>query len=123
MVFAQTILKCIDNSGGLLVKCLKVLGKSPKSKGFPGDYVIVSIKTCRANKKVRRGEIYKAILVRVGYRIKRNSDITVQCSSCGVVLLSRRREALLGSRILGPVMEELRIKNHLKIISMAPAII
>lgn len=59
MVFTQTILKCIDNSGALLVKCLKILGKAPKCKGFPGDYVIVSIQTSKPNKKVKKGEIYK----------------------------------------------------------------
>lgn len=59
MVVTQTILKCIDNSGALLVKCLRILGKAPKSKGFPGDYVIVSVKTLKPNKKVKKGEIYK----------------------------------------------------------------
>lgn len=59
MVFTQTILKCIDNSGALLVKCLRILGKSSKAKGFPGDYIIVSIQTSKPNKKVKKGEIYK----------------------------------------------------------------
>jgi large subunit ribosomal protein L14 len=59
MVFCHTILKCIDNSGALLVKCLKILGKSSKCRGFPGDYIIVSIKSHKPNKKVKKGEIYK----------------------------------------------------------------
>ena len=53
MVFTQTILKCADNSGALLVKCLRVLGKSPRCRGFPGDYVIVSIKTHKPRRKVK----------------------------------------------------------------------
>lgn len=59
MVFTHTILKCIDNSGALLVKCLKILGKSSKCRGYPGDYIIISIKTHKPNKKVKKGEIYK----------------------------------------------------------------
>lgn len=59
MVYTQTILKCIDNSGALLVKCLKILGKSTNRRGFPGDYVVVSIQTFRPHKKVKKGEIYK----------------------------------------------------------------
>lgn len=90
MVFTQTILKCIDNSGALTVKCLKILGKSIKSRGFPGDYVIVSIKTYKPNKKVKKGEIYKGVLARVSYRIKRQGNITLQCYSNAVILLNKR---------------------------------
>jgi len=122
MVFTQTILKCADNSGALLVKCLRVLGKSPRCRGFPGDYVIVSIKTHKPRRKVKKGEVYKAVLVRVGYRIKRPGNITVQCSTCAVVLLNKR-ELPLGSRILGAVMKELRLKHHYKILNLAPAVI
>ena len=59
MVFINTVLKCIDNSGALLVKFLKILNKSSKCKGFPGDYIIVSIKSHKPNKKVKKGEVYK----------------------------------------------------------------
>lgn len=122
MVFTQTILKCIDNSGALLVKCLRILGKSPRCRGFPGDFIIISIKTHRPHKKVKRGEVYKAVLARVGYRIPRQGNITVQCNSCAVVILNKR-ELPLGSRVLGPVMRELRDKKHYKILSLAPAVI
>lgn len=122
MVYTQTYLKCIDNSGALIVKCLRILGKSPRAKGFPGDYVIVSIKTHRPHRKVKKGEIYKGVLSRVGYKIKRDSNTTVQCTSSAVVLLNKR-ELPLGSRVLEPVMRELRFKRHYKILSMAPAVI
>ena len=122
MVFTQTVLKCIDNSGAILVKCLRILGKSPKSRGFPGDFIIISIKTHKANRKVKRGEVYKAVLARVGYRIKRDGGLIVKCSSCAVVILNKR-ELPLGSRVLGPVMRELREKEHFKILSLAPAVI
>lgn len=122
MVFTQTVLKCIDNSGALLVKCLRILGKSPRCRGFPGDFIIISIKTHRPHKKVKRGEVYKAVLARVGYRIPRQGNITVQCSSCAVVILNKR-ELPLGSRVLGPVMRELRDNKHYKILSLAPAVI
>jgi len=122
MVFTSTILRCIDNSGALTAKCLKILGKSPKSQGYPGDYIIVSIKTYRPNKKVKRGEIYKGVLSRVSYKIKRYGQIRVQCTTNAVVLLNTR-ELPLGSRVLQPVMRELRIKKHFKILSLAAVVI
>lgn len=122
MVFTQTTLQCIDNSGALIVKCLRILGKSPRARGFPGDFIIVSIKTHRPHKKVKRGEIYKGVLARVCYRVKRYGNLTVQCTSAAVVLLNKR-ELPLGSRVLGPVMRELRFKKHFKILNLAPAVI
>ena len=122
MVFTQTVLKCVDNSGALLVKCIRVLGKAPRCRGFPGDFVIISIKTHRAHKKVKKGEVYKAILARVGYRIPRHGNITVQCTSCAAVILNKR-EMPLGSRVLSPVMRELRENQHYKVLGLAPAVI
>ena len=90
MVYNQTLLKCIDNSGALTVKCLKILGKSSKAKGFPGDYVIVSIKTYKPHKKVKKGEVYKGVLARVSYKINRHGNINLQCTSNAVILLNKR---------------------------------
>lgn len=122
MVFSSTILKCIDNSGALLVKCLRILGKSSKSKGYPGDYIIVSIKSHKPNKKVKKGEIYKGVLARVGYRIKRQGNISLQCTTNAVILLNKR-ELPLGTRILEPVMREMRSQKHFKLLSIAPLVI
>lgn len=122
MVFNQTILKCVDNSGALLVKCLRILGKAPRCRGFPGDFIIISIKTHKTHRRVKRGEVYKAVLARVGYRILRQGNISVQCTSCAVIILNKR-ELPLGSRVLGPVMRELRYNQHFKILGLAPAVI
>jgi len=122
MVFNQTLLKCIDNSGALTVKCLKILGKSSKARGFPGDYIIVSIKTYKPNKKVKKGEIYKGVIARVSYKLKRQGNITLQCTTNAVILLNKR-EMPLGTRILEPVMREMRLKQHFKLLSMAPFVI
>ncbi|MBV36169.1 MAG: 50S ribosomal protein L14 [Rickettsiales bacterium] len=122
MVQNETILKCVDNSGALTVRCIRILGKAPRCIGFPGDMVIVSIKTYRPHRKVKKGEIYNAVLVRIGDRITRSGHIITNCTSCGVVLLNKRALPL-GSRVLGPVMKELRYKYHYKILSMAPAVI
>ena len=70
----------------------------------------------------KKGEVYKGVLSRVGYRIKRQGNTTVQCTTCAVVLLNKR-ELPLGSRILGPVMRELRLNYHFKILNLAPAVI
>ena len=122
MVFNQSILKCIDNSGALLVQCIKILGKTPLAKGFPGDFVIIAIKTYKPNKKVKKGEVYKGVLARVGYKIKRHGGISVQCTTNAVILLNKR-ELPLGSRVLEPVMREMRIKRQFKLLSMAPLVI
>lgn len=122
MIFTQTVIFCVDNSGALSLKCLRILGKAPRSRGFPGDEVIISIKTHRPRRKVKRGEIYKAVLARVGYRIPRYGNITVQCNTCAAVVLNKR-ELPLGSRVLSSVMRELREKEHLKVLSLAPAVI
>ena len=122
MVVTNTILKCIDNSGALLVKCLKILNKSSKSKGFPGDYIIISIKSHKPNKKVKKGEVYKGVLARVCYKIKRPGNLNIQCTTNAVILLNKR-ELPLGSRILEPVMREMRLKKHFKLLSMAPLVI
>lgn len=110
MVFTNTILKCIDNSGALTVKCLRVLGKSSLCKGFPGDFVIVSIKTHKPNKKVKKGEIYKGVLTRVKYKIIRHSNVNIRCSSNAVILLNKR-ELPLGSRVLEPLCVRCEKKN------------
>lgn len=122
MVFTQTILFCVDNSGALSMKCLRILGKAPRSRGFPGDEVILSIKTHRPRRRVKRGEVYKAVLARVGYRVLRQGNITVQCNTCAAVIMNKR-ELPLGSRVLSPVMRELRNFSHLKILGLAPAVI
>lgn len=122
MVLTQTLLKCIDNSGALYVRCLRILGKPPKSRGFPGDFIIVSIKTCKPNKKVKRGEVYKGILVRVCYRVYRRREVSLQCTTNAVILLNKR-ELPLGNRVIGPVMRELREKKHFKILSLARLVI
>lgn len=100
----------------------KNFSKSSKARGYPGDYIIVSIKTYKPNKKVKRGEIYKGVLSRVTYKIKRHGQIKVQCTTNAVVLLNNR-ELPLGSRILEPVMKELRLKQHFKILSLAAVVI
>lgn len=112
MVYTNTILKCIDNSGALTVKCLRILGKSSLCKGFPGDFVIVSIKTHRPHRKVKKGEIYKAVLTRVKYKIIRHSNINIKCSSNAVILLNKR-ELPLGSRVLEPSCVRCDEKNIL----------
>ena len=75
MVFTQTVLACVDNSGALRVKCIRILGKAPRCKGFPGDFIVISIKTYRPHRKVKKGEIYNAVLVRIGDRITRSGHI------------------------------------------------
>lgn len=122
MIYTSTVFRCIDNSGALLVKCIRILGKSPRCKGFPGDIAIISIKTCRAHRKVKAGEMHRAVLIRVGYRLTRRGNIIFQCTSNGAVILNHR-ELPLGSRVLEPVLREVRKFKHYKLLSLCPAVI
>lgn len=110
MVYIGSTLKCMDNSGALTVKCLKIYKKSFRGRGEVGDTVLVSIKTYRSNRKVKKGELYKGILMRIKKQFKRYGDIYFGSENNTVILLDNRALPL-GSRVLGPAMREVRRKS------------
>lgn len=117
MIFTGTILNVCDNSGVKWVQCLKILGKKPKSYGKPGDIIVVSIKRTKSFSKIKKKEIYKAIIVRVKKKICREDGSSISFSKNSVVLLNAKGSPI-GSRVFGPVTKELRTKKNIKLISL-----
>jgi len=120
MVYAQTFLKIIDNSGGFFALCIRVLSNSWKGK--PGDELVIAIKSILLNKKivakrrrkVLKGTVRKAVLLRISYFIKRWGNFYIKFYSNGVALIGRW-EMPIGSRIKGPVLYESRISKFIRI--------
>ncbi len=117
MILVGTYLKVIDNSGAKEVQCLKILGNN-KKYGYVGDIVIVSVIKINPKKKLKKGDIYKAVIVSTKKSKMRFDGIMVSFETNNVVLINNKNLPL-GTRILSPVMLELRYKNFLKILSMA----
>lgn len=117
MIFNGTILNVCDNSGVKWVQCLKILGKNPRSFGKPGDIIVVSIQSTKSLSKIKKKDIYKAIIVRVKKKISREDGSSISFSKNSVVLLNAKGSPI-GSRIFGPVAKELRIKKNIKLVSL-----
>lgn len=122
MIYSSSILQCVDNSGGLLVKCIRVLGKGSRSIGDIGDLLLVSIKSYRPNKRVKKGEVYKGVLVQSRNKSKRYGGCYVYCRDNCVVLLNQRFLPL-GSRLTGPVLNEVRKKGYPKLLTLSKGVI
>ena len=122
MIQMQSILNVADNSGAKKVMCIKVLGGSHHMIAALGDVIVVSIKEALPNGKVKKGEVYRALIVRTKYGVKRQDGSTVKFDSNAVVLLNKQGEPL-GTRVFGPVTRELRAKKFVKIVSLAEEVL
>lgn len=122
MIFAGTILSVCDNSGVKWVQCLKILGKRPKAFGKPGDIIVVSIKKVKSLSKIKKKDIYKAIIVRVKKKIMREDGSSINFSKNSVILLNVKGSPI-GNRIFGPVAKELRTKKNAKLVSLCTKMI
>nr|YP_009557792.1 ribosomal protein L14 [Paravannella minima]QBC73431.1 ribosomal protein L14 [Paravannella minima] len=122
MIYSGSFLKVIDNSGVRIVKCIRVYIKSDFKPGLVGSMILVSVRKVFSDKKIKKGEVYKGVIVRTKKILVRYGGVFLKCDSAAVVLYNKR-EQLLGNRILEPVSFELRNFNHLKIMSLAPYII
>lgn len=122
MIQAQTRLKVADNSGAKLLSCIKVLGGSRRRYARVGDIVVVSIKEAMPNSKVRKGDVARAVIVRTAKEIRRPDGSYIKFDENSAVLINQQREPI-GTRIFGPVARELRGKNFMKIISLAPEVL
>ena len=117
MIYTGSILQVCDNSGVKLVKCLKILGRKPKSAGNIGDIIVVNVQKIKIFSKIKKKEIYKAVIVRLKKKIKRIDGSYINFTKNSVVLLNNKGFPI-GTRIFGPVSKELRIKKHLKLVSL-----
>jgi large subunit ribosomal protein L14 len=122
MIQMQTNLDVADNSGAKRVMCIKVLGGSKRRYATIGDTIVVSVKEAMPRGRVKKGDVRKAIVVRVSKDIKRKDGSTIRFDSNAAVLISNTGEPI-GTRIFGPVPRELRGKNQMKIISLAPEVL
>jgi large subunit ribosomal protein L14 len=122
MIQAQTRLKVADNSGAKVLSCIKVLGGSKRRYASVGDIIVVSVKEAMPNSKVKKGDVVRAVIVRTAKGIRRPDGSYIKFDDNSAVLINQQREPV-GTRIFGPVARELRTKNFMKIISLAPEVL
>lgn len=122
MIQMQTNLNVADNSGAKLVQCIKVLGGSKRRSVAVGDIIVVSIKDAIPRGKVKKGDVHKAVVVRTARGVRRNDGTEIRFDTNAAVLINNQGEPI-GTRIFGPVTRELRAKNFMKIISLAPEVL
>lgn len=122
MIQMQTNLDIADNSGARRVQCIKVLGGSHRRYAGIGDIIKVSIKEAIPRGKVKKGDVYTAVVVRTAKGVRRKDGSAIRFDSNSAVLLNTKLEPI-GTRIFGPVTRELRDKNFMKIISLAPEVL
>ncbi|WP_306120293.1 MULTISPECIES: 50S ribosomal protein L14 [unclassified Roseitalea] len=122
MIQMQTNLDIADNSGARRVQCIKVLGGSKRKYASVGDVIVVSVKEAIPRGRVKKGDVMKAVVVRTAQDIRRPDGSVIRFDGNAAVLVNNNREPV-GTRIFGPVPRELRGRQHMKIISLAPEVL
>ena len=122
MIQMQSILKVADNTGARSVMCIKVLGGYKRSYATVGDVIKVSIKDAAPRGKVKKGDVYNAVIVRTAKGIRRMDGSLIKFDGNAAVLLNTKLEPI-GTRIFGPVTRELRGAKFMKIVSLAPEVL
>lgn len=122
MIQPQSRLKAADNSGAKELMCIKVLGGSFRKTGNIGDVIICSVKSATPGGAVKKGEVVKAVIARTKQGVRRNDGTYIRFDDNAAVLIGSNKEPK-GTRIFGPIARELREKNYMKIISLAPEVL
>ena len=122
MIQLQTILNAADNSGARTLMCIKVLGGTRRRYATVGDVIKVSVKDAIPRGKVKKGEVYDAVVVRTRRGVRRPDGSLIKFDGNAAVLLNNKLEPI-GTRIFGPVTRELRTVQFMKIISLAPEVL
>jgi large subunit ribosomal protein L14 len=122
MIQQTTDLDVADNSGARRVMCIKVLGGSKRKYAKVGDTIVVSIKDAIPRGRVKKGDVMKAVVVRTAAPVRRPDGSIIRFDKNAAVLVNNQGEPV-GTRIFGPVTRELRAKNHMKIVSLAPEVL
>jgi large subunit ribosomal protein L14 len=122
MIQVETRLDVADNSGAKKVACLKVLGGSRRRYASVGDIIVVSVKEAMPHSKVKKGDVMKAVVVRTRKEVGRPDGTYIKFDNNSAVLLNNQGEPV-GTRIFGPVARELRARNFMKIVSLAPEVL
>ena len=122
MIQLQTMLNAADNSGARTLMCIKVLGGTRRRYATVGDVIKVSVKDAIPRGKVKKGEVYDAVVVRTTHGVRRPDGSLIRFDGNAAVLLTNKLEPI-GTRIFGPVTRELRTQAFMKIISLAPEVL
>jgi len=122
MIQLRTMLNVADNSGAKRLMCIKVLGGSKRRYAAVGDVIKVSVKDAIPRGKVKKGEVYDAVVVRTAHGVRRPDGSLIRFDGNAAVLLTQKLEPI-GTRIFGPVTRELRNTQFMKIISLAPEVL
>lgn len=122
MIQMQTNLEVADNSGARRVMCIKVLGGSKRRYAGVGDIIKVSIKDAAPRGRVKKGDVYSAVVVRTAKGVRRPDGSLIKFDRNAAVLLNNKGEPI-GTRIFGPVTRELRTEKFMKIVSLAPEVL
>lgn len=122
MIQMQSVLDIADNSGARRVMCIKVLGGSRRRYAQIGDIIKVSVKEAIPRGKVKKGDVYNAVVVRTRKGVRRPDGSIIRFDGNAAVLLNNSNQPI-GTRIFGPVTRELRTENFMKIISLAPEVL
>ena len=122
MIQMQTMLAVADNSGAKKLQCIKVLGGSKRKYAGIGDVVKVTVKEALPNSKVKKGDLRRAVIVRTKKEIRREDGSYIRFDENAAVLLTPLDDPI-GTRIFGPVARELRARNFMKIVSLAPEVL
>lgn len=122
MIQMQTILDVADNSGARRVMCIKVLGGSKRRYASVGDIIKVAVKDAAPRGRVKKGDVYNAVVVRTAKGVRRSDGALIKFDNNAAVLLNTKLEPI-GTRIFGPVTRELRTERFMKIVSLAPEVL
>lgn len=122
MIQMQTRLKIADNSGAKEIMCIKVLGGAGRRYARVGDIIVASVKEAIPRGKVKSGDVVQAVIVRTASAIFRKDGSVIKFDTNAAVIVNKQGE-MLGTRVFGPVTRELRLKNMMKIISLAPEVL
>ena len=122
MIQMQSNLEIADNSGARRVQCIKVLVGSGRRSAGVGDVIVVSVKEAIPRGRVKKGDVYRAVIVRTAKEVRRDDGTAIRFDRNAAVLLNKQNEPI-GARIFGPVTRELRSRNFMKIVSLAPEVL
>ncbi|ADE15483.1 ribosomal protein L14 [Nitrosococcus halophilus Nc 4] len=122
MIQMQTSLEAADNSGARRLVCIKVLGGSQRRYAGIGDVIKVAVKEAIPRGKVKKGEVYNAVIVRTKKGVRRADGSLIRFDNNAAVLLNNQLQPI-GTRIFGPVTRELRVENFMRIVSLAPEVL
>lgn len=122
MIQSQSRLKAADNSGAKELMCIRVLGGSFRRSGNIGDVIVASVKSATPGGAVKKGEVVRAVIVRTTSGLRRNDGTHIKFDENAAVIIDNQKQPK-GTRIFGPIARELREKNYMRIISLAPEVL